>query len=544
MLKALGAPLFEQSGNFVVSSDAGASAARVSHADGSSNALLRLVGIGKKFGPVEVLRNIDLSIYPGEVHILAGENGAGKSTLVKIIAGVYNDYTGTMEVAGRQVRLNSPPEAAAMGISVIYQELSLVSSMTVSDNIFLGWFNHRTGFVRNKVQYHETKQLLAKLGVQARPEQRVGDLPIATRHLIEIAKAMSRDAKVIIMDEPTSALNSRESEKLFALIRDLKSSGCGIVYISHKMEEIEQLADRITVLRDGRLIGSVPAAELPIPKLIHWMVGRPMEQQFSRHAPLAGKEILRIEGFNVASPLRGHKPLVQEAALSVRQGEILGLAGLEGAGNSHLLSGLFGVYGRRATGRVWIEGQPVRIDRPVHAIQQGMALLTNDRKATGLILPMSIIANITLAKLRAFSTAGWRRGARELQAARDSARALCLRANSLDMEVGKLSGGNQQKVVLAKWMQLNPRVLLLDEPTRGVDVGAKHEVYELMNQWTARGIAIILITSEMPELLAMSDRILVMHRGRITAEFSGPLATPQAILNAAMGRPVEKEILS
>lgn len=506
--------------------------------------LLRLVGVGKKFGTVEVLRNVDLSIYPGEVHILAGENGAGKSTLVKIMAGVYSDYTGTMEVAGRQVRLSSPPEATAMGISVIYQELSLVSTMTVSDNIFLGLFLHRAGFVRNKAQCDATKRLLAKLGVQALPEQRVGDLPIVTRHLIEIAKAMSRNAKVIIMDEPTSALNVQESEKLFALIRSLKSNGCGIIYISHKMEEIEQLADRITVLRDGMLIGSVSAAELPTPKLIHWMVGRPMEQQFSRRAPPTGKEVLRIERFCVAGPLRRHKPLVQEVALSIRQGEILGIAGLEGAGNSHLLSGLFGVYGRRATGRVWIEGKPVRIDRPVHAMQQGMALLTNDRKATGLILPMSIIANITLAKLRDFSTAGWRRTARETRAAHEIARALRVRANSLRMEVGKLSGGNQQKVALAKWMLLNPQLLLLDEPTRGVDVGAKREVYELMNQWTARGIAIILITSEMSELLAMSDRILVMHRGRITAEFSGSRATPQAIVNAAMAPPVEKEIPS
>lgn len=513
-------------------------------ADHTQPPLVRLSAIGKRFGPVQVLQNVDFNIYPGEVHILAGENGAGKSTLVKILAGVYNDYSGTMEVAGKRVRLNSPLEAAAMGISVIYQELSLVSSMSVADNIFLGRFAHRAGFVRDEIQARETEQLLTQLGVQAHPDDRVGDLPIATRHLIEIAKAMSRNAQVIVMDEPTSALNTREAEKLFALIRDLKKRGCGIVYISHKMEEIEHLADRITVLRDGRLIGSVPAAELPIPKLIHWMVGRPMEQQFSRIAPPPGKEVLKISEFKVASPFRGHQPLVRDVSLAVRQGEILGLAGLEGSGNSHLLLGLFGAYGKRASGKLWIDNQRVTIDRPYQAIQQGVALLTNDRKATGLILPMSIIANITLAKLRSFSTAGWRRGAREMRAARDSATSLRLRAHSLDMEVGKLSGGNQQKVVLAKWMQTNPRVLLLDEPTRGVDVGAKHEIYELMNRWTAQGIAIILITSEMPELLAMSDRILVMHRGRITAALSGPQATPQAIVNAAMGRSAEQEIRS
>ena len=506
--------------------------------------LVRLCAIGKRFGPVPVLQNVDFNIYPGEVHILAGENGAGKSTLVKILAGVYKDYSGTMEVGGKQVRLNSPLEAVAMGISVIHQELSLVSSMSVADNIFLGRFAHRLGFVRDQIQVRETEQLLRLLGVQARPEERVGDLPIATQHLIEIVKAMSRNARVIVMDEPTSALNTREAEKLFALIRDLKHRRCGIVYISHKMEEIEHLADRITVLRDGRLIGSVPAAELPIPKLIHWMVGRPMEQQFSRLAPPPGKEVLKISEFRVASPFRGHQPLVRDASLAVRQGEILGLAGLEGSGSSHLLMGIFGAYGKRASGELWIDNQRVTIDCPYQAIQQGVALVTNDRKATGLILPMSIIANITLAKLPAFSTAGWRRGAREMQAALDSTTSLRLRAYSLDMEVGKLSGGNQQKVVLAKWMQTNPRVLLLDEPTRGVDVGAKHEIYELMNRWTAQGIAIILITSEMPELLAMSDRVIVMHRGNITAALSGSQITPQAIVNAAMGRSVEQEIRS
>ncbi len=316
------------------------------------------------------------------------------------------------------------------------------------------------------------------------------------------------------------------------------------MYISHKMEEIQRLADRITVLRDGRLVGSVPAAELPVPKLINWMIGRPLEQQFSRQAPVPGNAVLKIEGFSVRDRRGGHKPLVQNAALTVHRGEILGLAGLEGSGSSHLLLGLFGAYGRRATGRVWIDGRPVTLDRPRRAIEHGLTLLTNDRKASGLIGPMSIIANITLASLRDFSTFGWCRNAREIQAAGASAKALRLRAHRLEMEVGKLSGGNQQRVVLAKWMQTHPRVLLLDEPTRGVDVGAKHEIYGLMNQWTSQGIAIILITSEMPELLAMSDRILVMHRGRITAEFSGSRATPQAIVNAAMAPPVEKEIPS
>ena len=256
----------------------------------SSDVLVRLSHIGKSFGPVTVLRDIDLSIYPGEVHILAGENGAGKSTLVKILAGVYSDYSGGMEIAGRQVRMGSPVEAAALGISVIHQELSLVSSMTVSDNIFLGQFHQRAGFVRHQLQSYETRRLLADLDVQAQPDDHVGDLPIGTRHLIEIAKAMRRNAKLIIMDEPTSALNSREAEKLFGLIRDLKSRGCGIMYISHKMEEIQRLADRITVLRDGRLVGSVPAAELPVPKLINWnnrVIPEPVSVRSLPRSPLS-----------------------------------------------------------------------------------------------------------------------------------------------------------------------------------------------------------------------------------------------------------------
>ncbi|NNM88340.1 MAG: sugar ABC transporter ATP-binding protein [Phycisphaerae bacterium] len=504
--------------------------------------LVRLVDISKAFGSVQVLRHIHFSIYPGEVHVLAGENGAGKSTLVKILAGVYSDYAGAMEIGGKPVRLKSPVAAVSRGISVIHQELSLVPSMTVADNIFLGRFDHRGGFVRDQIQRRQTAELLARLGVQAKPQDLVGELPIATRHLIEIVKAMSRNSRVIVMDEPTSALNRPEAQKLFSLIRYLKARGCGIVYISHKMDEIEQLADRITVLRDGEFIGSVTAAELPIPKLIQWMVGRPVEQQFPRHAQKVGDERLRLDGFTVADPRGGgHKPLVDHIDMSVRQGEILGLAGLEGSGNSHLLLGLFGACGKRATGRVSIDGRSVIIQRPRQAIGHGLALLTNDRKATGLIPSLSIIANITLAHLKEFSTAGWRRPARERKAAADSAQALHLRAASLSMDVGKLSGGNQQKVVMAKWMHTHPRVLLLDEPTRGVDIGAKREIYDLMNRWTAAGISIILITSEMPELLAMSDRILVMHRGRITGEFARGNATPEAILQAAMGRTSKQE---
>jgi ABC-type sugar transport system ATPase subunit len=339
------------------------------------------------------------------------------------------------------------------------------------------------------------------------------------------------------MDEPTSALNTPEVERLFALIADLKGRGCGIVYITHKMEEIERIADRIAVLRDGELVGVAPAADLPVEKLVNWMVGRELGQQFQRLVPPLGADRLRIEHFTVTA--NDGRRVVEDISLSVRAGEILGLGGLQGSGASELLHGLFGAFGRGAGGVAWMDGRPLRIESPRAAIDQGLALLTNDRKANGLVLPLSIIANATLAALPRLSPGGWRRPAREAAATRTLGDRLSLRAASLDMDVGALSGGNQQKVAIAKWLQTGPRLLLLDEPTRGIDIGAKREVYQLMNDLTAQGMAILLITSELPELLAMSDRIAVLHRGRLTATFSRAEATPERILGAAMGKTTE-----
>jgi ABC-type sugar transport system ATPase subunit len=325
-------------------------------------------------------------------------------------------------------------------------------------------------------------------------------------------------------------------EKLFALIQSLKQRGCGIVYITHKMEEIERIADRITVLRDGRWIGTAPARDLPRSKFIEWMVGRELGEQFPRRAPHPGAERLRCDRVSVFPAGFSAKAAVGEVSLSVRAGEILGLGGLQGSGASELFLGLFGAYGAATRGSVRLDGKEIRFRSPRQAIESGVALLTNDRKATGLILSMPIIANATLAGLRALSPGGWRRPARERAAAEQSTAPMRLRAASLDLEVGALSGGNQQKVAIAKWLQIRPRLLLLDEPTRGIDVGAKREIYQLMDQWTSEGIAILLITSEMPELLSLSDRIAVMHRGRVTAEFTRGQATPEAILAAAMGQ--------
>lgn len=497
--------------------------------------LVRLCGITKRFDGVTVLKDAQFELRGGEVHALAGENGAGKSTLIKILAGVHTEFDGRIEIDRKEVRPKTPLEANALGVAVIHQELSLIGPMSVADNIFLSRMPTRAGLVRGAELWTKAAQWVGQLGLDIDVRRPVEQFPIAVQQLIEIAKALSQNARIIVMDEPTSALNALEVERLFSLIKSLKQQGRGIIYITHKMEEIERIADRITVLRDGQWIGTARTAELPIPKLIRWMVGRELRAPFPQHTSHPGTERLRLEKFSVFPTGASRKPTVQNVSISVHAGEILGLGGLQGSGASDLLLGLFGAYGHVTRGRIQLDGIETRLASPREAIESGVALLTNDRKATGLVLSQSIIANATLAGIRELSFAGWRFPTRERTAAEQTTSRMRLRAASLDLEVNALSGGNQQKVVIAKWLQIRPRLLLLDEPTRGIDIAAKQEIYQLMNQWTAAGIAILLITSEMPELLTLSDRIVVMHRGRVTAEFSRDRATPETILAAAMG---------
>ncbi len=497
---------------------------------------LSMRGIGKAFSGVRVLDSVDFDLRAGEVHILAGENGAGKSTLIKILAGVYAEYEGEILLGGQPVRFRSPQHARRSGISVIHQELSLVPGMSVSDNVFLGREHAARGWVRRARQERECAALLARLGMEVTPSSLVGDHPISVQQSIEIAKAMAGDARVVVMDEPTSCLAAPEVERLFALIDGLRRQGCGIIYITHKMEEIYRIADRITVLRDGKKIGTAAACDLPAEQLVRWMVGRPLEAQFSRTPSGSGKVRLEVREFSVPDPAGLPRPKVDRVSFQAHAGEIIGIGGLQGSGGSELLAALFGVHGRRPTGEVFLDGAPVSLRRPASALREGVALLTNDRKTTGLVLGMSITRNMTLASLPRYSPGGWLLPGREVGAARGHAERFGIRAATLTQPVETLSGGNQQKVVLAKWLDTNPRVLLLDEPTRGVDVGAKHEIYELMNRWTSAGITILLITSEMPELLAMSDRILVLYQGRILREFGRGEATQESVLAAAMGR--------
>ena len=498
--------------------------------------LLRMEGIGKSFSGVKVLDGVRFDLRPGEVHILAGENGAGKSTLIKILAGVYPDYEGRVSLDGRPMRFKSPQEAHAHGISVIYQEISLVESLSAAENIFLGRERVRGGFWLDfSQQRQQARSLLAELGLELDAAAPVEQFPVSVRQMIEIAKALSFESRVIVMDEPTSTLTGPEVEKLFEIIGVLKKRGCGIIYISHKMEEIYRIADRITVLRDGKYIGTATPRELGREELIRWMVGREIREQFPRRQGRPGAPLLEVNGFTLRAADSASRPVVDNCTFALRAGEIVGLAGLQGSGNSELLHGLFGAYGSRAAGEVRLRGKPFRSHSPRLSVRAGLALLTNDRKATGCLPEMSVTRNITLAALEKYSPLGWLRPSLEDSAGRERARTLHIRAASLEQEIGTLSGGNQQKVILARWLETSPRVLFLDEPTRGVDVGVKHEIYELMNDWTASGCAILLITSEMPELLAMADRILVLCRGRLTADFSREEATQEKILEAAMG---------
>jgi len=501
-----------------------------------SEQLLEMKNIDKSFANVNVLSKVNFNLQSGEVHILAGENGAGKSTLIKILCGVYSEYGGDIIISGNKVDFNSVHDAAGNGVTVIHQELSLINELSVVDNLFLGReITKKTGWLDRAAQINEAEKLLARLGLKIDVNKKVEDFPMNIKQMIEIAKALAIDARIIIFDEPTSALNEPDVVKLFEIIQGLKNQGCGIIYITHKMKEIYSIGDTITVLRDGKYIGTDSKENLSQDKLVNWMVGREMKQQFPERIFSPGEVRLEVKNCSVDDPSGGPFKAVKNVSFEVRKGEILGIAGLQGSGNSELFNGLFGTYGKTASAEIVIDDVKYKIGTPAQSIKRGLTLLTNDRKVTGLVLNMSIADNITLPSLKSFCEKGFIKRNEELAAAKSSAERLKIKSNSVLQETQTLSGGNQQKVALGKWWQTNPKIFLLDEPTKGVDVGAKHEIYELMNEWTEQGISILLITSEMPELLAMSDRIIVMHLGEITAEFSREEATQEKILHAAMG---------
>jgi len=500
--------------------------------------LLSLEKIGKSFSGVPVLRDVDAELREGEVHVLAGENGAGKSTLIKIIAGAHADYRGRILLDGRTVRFKSPREAAEDGIAVIHQEMSLIGGMSVVDNIFLGREKtRRLSWMDRAAELREARRLLEELGLSLDVRKPAGEFPLALQQMIEVAKALAGRVRVLMMDEPTSALDETEAARLFSIVGRMKDKGCGILFISHRLEEIYRLADRITVLRDGASLGTFPAVALDPDELVRLMVGREIKQHFPPRRSRIGEEILSLENFSVPDPAGAKKWAVRGVAFRLREGEILGLAGLQGSGKSELLQGIFGAYNRRLPGRIRLAGSPVRIRSPRQAMDRGLALLTGDRQTAGIIPQMDITANIGLASLRALSPGGWMRFRKEKEQAGRLIAELAVRAADARAEARTLSGGNQQKVILARWLAAQPRVFLLDEPTRGVDVGAKHDIYELLNRLTSEGAGIVLTTSELPELLALSDRILVLHRGTVTAELDRADFSQEKVIHAALGGP-------
>lgn len=489
--------------------------------------LLSMRGIEKSFPGVRALDGVDLTLHPGEILALLGENGAGKSTLIKMLGGAHAPDAGTIEIEGRRVDISSPAAASAAGIGVIYQEFNLVPGLTAWENIFLGR-EERLGFVAKGTERQRAAELFEQIGVDVPVDARCGDLSVAQQQIVEIAKALSQQVRLIVMDEPSAALTPREVERLFAIIRDLQAKGIGIIYISHRLDEIFEIADRITVLRDGRYVGQEPIASVTRRRMIEMMVGREIENEFPREDHEIGQVRLQVEGL-----CRGDD--VRDVSFTVRSGEILGFTGLVGAGRTEAMRLIFGAD-RADAGNIQLDGKALTIKDPRDAIRAGICLLTEDRKSQGLVLGRSVRENFGLPNLTELATCGFVQLRRERDLFAEYVDKLQIKTPSAEQLARNLSGGNQQKVVLAKWLQRNSEVIIFDEPTRGIDVGAKYEIYMLMNELAKQGKAVIMVSSELPEVLGMSDRIVVMHEGRITGEVSNvSSATQEQIMELAVG---------
>jgi len=491
--------------------------------------LLEMKDIDKSFSSVKVLQQVQFSLEAGEVHALMGENGAGKSTLMKILNGIYSRDNGSVRIKGAEQSLSSPSAAQELGIVMIHQELNLIPHLTVMENIFLGreFTFGPTRLIRWGKMKQESTRYLSQLGLEINPETLVGDLSVGQQQLVEIAKALSMNTEILVLDEPTAALTDREIEGLFRVIASLRERGVGMIYISHRMEEIFHICDRITVMRDGRYVGTEEVASTDMDQIVKMMVGREIKDRFPKVDIEFGEEKLKVEGLS-------QKGVLHDISFSVRAGEIVGIAGLMGAGRTELAKALFGVT-PIDSGSVMLNGKPVQIHKPMDAIRAGLALVTEDRKDEGLILSMSIRDNLGMTNLAAVSNLGFLSNAREDELAETMISSMRIKAAGSGQAVGSLSGGNQQKVVIGKWLATKPQVFILDEPTRGVDIGAKKEIYDLMNRLASEGVAILMISSELPEVLGMSDRILVMREGKLTGHFNREEATQENIMMCATG---------
>jgi D-xylose transport system ATP-binding protein len=504
--------------------------------DSASSFLLQTERLVKRFPGVVALKDVSFGLRPGEIHALCGENGAGKSTLIKILSGLHKagSYEGRVLVEGRPSVFRSVADSERDGIAVIYQELALVEEMTVAENIFLGDEPRRGPFVDWDRVYHGAREQLDRFRIPIDPASRVKDLGVGQKQLVEIAKALRKDSRILILDEPTAALTETEVGILLDILRDLKRRGIACVYISHKLDEVFAVADRITVLRDGESVFTRETAGTSRGEIIRHMVGREIKDFFPRRSAPPGPSLLTVRGLFVARG-RGRDPTLRDVSFAVHAGEVLGLGGLMGAGRTELLMHLFGAWGHRLGGTVELAGRALAGRAPHEVIREGLALVSEDRKRYGLIAGQNVGFNLSLSSLRCLCGAIFVDQNREFERNRHYFDFLSVRAPSLETMVGQLSGGNQQKVVLGKALMTDPKVIFLDEPTRGIDVGAKVEVYELINRLTEAGKAVVLVSSELPELMGMSDRILMLHEGRVGGEFSRQEATQEKLLAAAMG---------
>ncbi|MFM2105243.1 MAG: ribose transporter ATP-binding protein [Chloroflexota bacterium] len=488
--------------------------------------LLRMTGISKAFPGVQALDDVHLEVERGTVHALMGENGAGKSTLMKVLAGIYHADAGTIHFDGRDVAIPDSATALRLGISMIHQELAPVPEMIVAENIFLGREPlNRLGLVDRRRMIAASRELFARWEIEIDPRAVMRTLSVAQTQMVEIAKAISYDAKLIVMDEPTSAISEREVAHLHRIIRSLRGSGVAVIYITHKMDEVFRIADRVTVFRDGRHVATKEAGELDRQKLISLMVGRELTHLFPKEHAAIGEVVLSVRGLT-------REGVIEDITFDLRRGEILGLAGLMGAGRTEVLEAIFGVT-KVDRGEVLVEGKPIRIRQPADAIAAGMGLLTEDRKLTGIMGVLPVRDNMTVASLARFSPGGFlRKRQMDVECARERD-ALAIKTPSLAQLIRLLSGGNQQKVLVSRWLLTGPEILMIDEPTRGIDVGAKAEIHRLMSGLAKQGKAILMVSSELPEILGMSDRVLVMAGGRITAEFTRADVTQEKVLEAA-----------
>ncbi|RXZ84012.1 xylose ABC transporter ATP-binding protein [Paenibacillaceae bacterium] len=499
---------------------------------------LEMQQITKEFPGVKALNNVTFQVGKGEIHALIGENGAGKSTLMKVLSGLYpaGSYDGSIHINGEKQQFHTIKDAENAGIAIIYQELALAKNMTVAENIFLGNEPKRFGIVHWDRIYQESERWLAQVGLKGiKPDALTGTLGVGQQQLVEIAKALAKKAHILILDEPTAALTEYEVDILLNILRKFKQEGVTCIYISHKLTEVFSIADTITVLRDGQTVATHPASELDENKVISLMVGRELKERYAYVEAKPGATVIDVQNYSVWDDEQSRKKVIDNVSFAVRRGEIVGIAGLMGAGRTELVMSLFGAYGSKIEGNVEMEGKTVAIRNTGEAIEAGIALVSEDRRKYGLVLDMDIKSNISLASLKGVSRAGVIHDNKVIHSAYHYRDSLKIKAHSIEAVVATLSGGNQQKVVLGKWLMTNPKLLILDEPTRGIDVGAKYEIYNIMNELASRGVAILMISSELPEVLGMSHRILVLSEGKITGEFTHAEATQEKIMESATG---------